>query len=146
MRSRKMKLPSTIILILELIISSCYFVVAVLASNKETSTTFVGENNNWSVTVDVNNKGDIAEGTYVAKYKGNNIENLLEKVISYQVNYKSTSSGGSTYLSDKGVLEGKAFRKSCGNGCPYSTIDVPELAFKVVVDGIEDRIILQKNE
>ncbi|MFF2797044.1 hypothetical protein [Lysinibacillus xylanilyticus] len=76
-----------------------------MASNKETSTTFIGENNNWSVTVDVNNKGDIAEGTYVAKYKGNNIENLLEKVISYQVNYKSTSSGVSTYLSDNGVLE-----------------------------------------
>lgn len=111
MRSRKMKLPSTIILILELIIISCYFVVAVLASNKETSTTFIGGNNNWSVTFDVNNKGNLAEGTYVAKYKGNNIENLLEKVISYQVNYKSTSSGGSTYLSDNGVLEGKAFKK-----------------------------------
>lgn len=47
--------------------------------------------------------GNLAEGTYVAKCKGNNIETLLEKVISYQVNYKSTSSGGSTYLSDKGV-------------------------------------------
>jgi len=81
MRSRKMKIPSTIILILELIIISCYFVVAVLASNKETSITFMGENNNWSVTVDVNNKGNIAEGTYVAGYKGNNIENLLEKEI-----------------------------------------------------------------
>jgi len=106
-----MKIPSTIILILELIIISCYFVVAVLASNKETSTTFIGGNNNCSVTFDVNNKGNLAEGTYVAKYKGNNIENLLEKVISYQVNYKSTSSGGSTYLSDNGVLEGKAFKK-----------------------------------
>ncbi|WP_427107632.1 hypothetical protein [Lysinibacillus xylanilyticus] len=67
-------------------------------------------------------------------------------MISYQVNYKSTSSGGSTYLSDKGVIEGKAFRKSCGNGCPYSTIDDPELAFEGVVDGIEESIILQKNE
>ncbi|MFJ8511803.1 hypothetical protein [Lysinibacillus xylanilyticus] len=146
MKSRKTKLPYKIILILALIVISCYFVVAVLASNKETSTTFVGENKNWSVTVDVNNKGNLAEGTYVAKYKGNNIENILEKEISYQVNYKSTSSGGSTYLLDNGVIEGKAFRKSCSNGCPYSTINDPELAFVVVVEGNEESIILQKNE
>lgn len=43
-------------------------------------------------------------------------------------------------------LEGKAFRKSCGNGCPYSTIDDLELAFVVVVDGIEESLILQKIE
>ncbi|MCL1698180.1 MULTISPECIES: hypothetical protein [unclassified Lysinibacillus] len=146
MKSRKTKLLSTIVLILALVLISYYSVDAFWAGNKETSATFIGENNSWAVTVNVNENGKLAEGSYVAKYKGNNMENLLKKEIGNQVHYKSSSSGGSTYLSDNGVLEGNAFKKSCGNGCSYSAFDDSELAFVVVVDGNEESITLQKTE
>jgi len=146
MKSRKTKLLSIIVLTLVLVLISCYSVVEFLAAEKETSTTFIGEDTNWAVTVKVNKNGKLVEGTYVAKYKGDDIESLLEKEIKYRVNYKSTSSGGSAYLSDSGILEGNAFRKSCDIFCSYSRIDDSELTFVVVVDGNEKSISLQKNE
>ncbi|WP_391203635.1 hypothetical protein [Psychrobacillus sp. L4] len=116
-------------------------VVFLLAYNGKTST-FLGESENWTVKFIINKNNKLVEGNYAAEFKGKNLEELLKKEVHYQVDYKTSSSGGSAYLNDKGILEGTAFKKGCGWGCSYAEIDSSELIFTVMIDGESENITL----
>ncbi|MFT4416648.1 hypothetical protein ACLM5H_22545 [Fredinandcohnia humi] len=122
------------------------FLLVLSACNSKT-VTYTGENNNWNVTFNVNKnlairEGAYVEGDYIAKYNGENLGDLLKNEIRYEVNYKSSSSGGATYLSSDGNLEGTAFKKTCSTNCSFSKVE--ELVFVVIADGNEESIVLKK--
>ncbi len=133
---RRDKMRKTVSIIFFLLLA-----VLLSACNSKTST-FFGENENWIVKLNINKNSDFAEGNYVAEYKGKNLEELLKKEVHYQVDYKTASSGGSVYLNDVGVLEGTAFKQSCGLGCSYTKIDSSELIFTVIIDGESEILTL----
>ncbi|QFG00096.1 hypothetical protein PB01_15385 [Psychrobacillus glaciei] len=91
-------------------------VVLLSACNGKTST-FFGENENWIVKFNINKNNGSIEGTFIAEYKGGNLEELFNKEVLYEVGFKEPTSGGVGFLNDEGVLEGTAFKKSCYSNC-----------------------------
>ncbi|MFF5995142.1 hypothetical protein AAGS61_10335 [Lysinibacillus sp. KU-BSD001] len=122
------------------------FVIFLTACNEETSSTYVGENEDWLVQFDVVEKKSLYVndneiiGNYVATYKGDSSEGLENKEVLYEVGFEEFTSGGNASLNNEGVLKGTAFQTSCHLDCERG----PELIFKVKVADKEENIKLNK--
>lgn len=121
-----------------------FLLVTTLTACDEENFSYKGESDSWSILFNIEKEEDIVKGRYTAKYNGGNLQGLLEKEIKYQINYKSASSGGSTYISTDGIIEGPAFEKSYRTGCSFSEVDYSEIVFVIIIDGKEESIILRK--